>query len=131
MAVVTDRLAREVVVPPHDREYLELLRAMLAELQAIRAAVEQPRRPLTVTRADRAYLVRLLPAVGGVFGSESFAARDLLEHDSAAVRLVVDGSTAKKLGQLLRRAEGHPIDGLMVERSGIELGVVLWQIVAC
>jgi hypothetical protein len=131
MAVASDRLAREVV-PLHDREHLELLRAMLAELQAIRVAVVQPpRRPFTLTRADRQQLARMLPAIAGAVGSEWFASRDLLAHDSAAVQLVVRGCTAKQLGRLLRRAEGQPIAGLLVERAGVELGVLLWKISAC
>ena len=39
-----------------------------------------------LSRADRALLARLLPAIGGAFGSELFLVRELFESDAAAVR---------------------------------------------
>ena len=87
----------------------------------------QIRSPLT--RADRLQLGRLLPVVAGVFGSEPFLSRDLFEHDSAALRLVCRGRNARRLGRLFQRAAGQVVDGLMVERAGVELGAILWRCV--
>ena len=84
-----------------------------------------------LSRRDREQLARILPAVAGCVGSEIFTSRDLIDHESAAVRLVVRGVTAKTLGRLLTRADGRPITGLVVERVGDEGHVALWRIAAC
>ena len=80
---------------------------------------------------DRAVLARLLPAVGGVYGAETFTARDLTEDDRPAVRLVVRGQSVKRLAKLLARADGLAIDGLTLQRMGLEYQVTTWRIVAC
>lgn len=103
--------------------------AVLAELRAIRQLLERQQRPSSLTRADRTALARLLPAVGGVFGSDLFMVRELFESTAAAVRLVLEGCNPKQVGRLLRRAEGVPIAGLMVQRDGSELHAALWRIV--
>jgi hypothetical protein len=103
-------------------------RDVLTELRAIRVALEL-RRPSPLTRADRDRLATLLPAVGGVYGSEPFSSRDLVEDSRPAVRLVVRGLGAKQIGRLCARADGIPIDGLMVQKQGVEFQVTLWRIV--
>jgi hypothetical protein len=70
-----------------------------------------------------------LPAIGGAFGSELFATRELFTSEAAAVRLVVRGLNARQAGRLLRRATGQAIDGYMVQRESIEAGAVLWCVV--
>jgi hypothetical protein len=106
-------------------------RAVLAELRAIRAALEQ-RQVSLMTRIDRAKLAAMLPAIAGALGSEPFASRDLVADDAApALRLVFNGLTVKSISKLLARAEGVPIGGFMVERSGVEINVTLWRVVAC
>ena len=84
-----------------------------------------------MTRTDRAVLARLLPAVGGVYGAETFTARDLVEDDRPAVRLVVRGRSVKRLAKLLARADGLAIDGLTLHRMGLECQITTWRIVAC
>jgi hypothetical protein len=111
---------------------LELLEAQLEVLQQILQAVTQPcqKAQSTLSRTDRATLTRLLPAVAGVLGPETFSARDLAEDDRPAVRIVVQGRSVKRLGKLLSRADGIAIDGLMLQRQGLEYQVTTWQIVA-
>jgi hypothetical protein len=105
--------------------------AVLVELRAIRAALEQRQRPVTfLSRADRALLATMLPALVGVYGAETFTARDLTEDDRPAVRLVVGGRSVKKLAKLLARADGMAIDGLMLQWQGLEFQVTTWRIVA-
>ena len=92
---------------------LEVLGQIVAELRGIRAALEQPRRPVpaTLSRQDRARLARLLPALGGVFGSDVFTAADLFSDDApAAVRVVVRGPMCDG-GCLFQRAEGLAVEG--------------------
>jgi hypothetical protein len=73
----------------------------------------------------------MLPAVVGVYGAETFTARDLTEDDRPAVRFVVRGRSVKRLAKLLARADGLAIDGLMLQRVGLEYQVTTWRIVAC
>jgi hypothetical protein len=92
---------------------------VMTELRALRTLVErlQTRRPTSLNRADRDLLAKLLPAVGGAFGSEPFTSRDLV--DAAGVRVVVRGLTVKQIGQLLGRGAGTPINGLVIERAAM------------
>jgi hypothetical protein len=108
-------------------ELLEVLREINAKLDRLLAA-RAPAAPLS--RDDRAFLARLLPAAAGVLGSEPFHAAELCEHDAAALRLVCAGLSARRLGRLLRRAADIPIAGYVVKRRGVEAGAVLWQIFA-
>jgi hypothetical protein len=83
----------------------------------------------TLSRTDHARLSRLLPAIAGAFGSERFTARDCLDQDAPpAIRIVMRGLNARRLGRLLQRGEGQVIAGYVVERTGLELGVVLWRV---
>ncbi len=102
--------------------------AALFELRAIRRLLEGQHKP-ALSRADRHTLARILPAIAGALGSALFTSRELLEHDSPALRLVLDGFNAKQIGRLLRRAEGYAVDRFMVQRAGVELNVILWQLV--
>jgi hypothetical protein len=103
--------------------------AVLVELRAIRQLLERDRRPSPLTRRDRDRLALLLPAIGGVFGSELFLTRDVFESEAAALQLVRRGLNAKQVGRLLRRAADTPIDSYMVTRQGTEAGAVLWRLV--
>ena len=102
----------------------------MAELRQVRVLLErlQPRRP-ALSRGDRDLLAKLLPAVGGSFGSEPFASRDLV--DAPGVRAVARGLTVKQIGQLLARSVGTPINGLVLERAGHQLNLCLWRVGAC
>jgi hypothetical protein len=103
--------------------------AVLLELRAIRSALERQQRPVSaLNRADHATLARLLPAAGGVFGSEPFLTRDLFESDSAALTLVLRGLNVRQVGRLFGRGEGQAIDAYTIQRVGEELHAILWRI---
>jgi len=65
-----------------------------------------------------------------VLGSDLFTSRELVEHEAAAVRIVVSRLTARQLGRLLKRAEGANVGGFMVQRQGSEVGSILWRVLA-
>jgi hypothetical protein len=104
--------------------------AVLVELRAIRSVLERQRRPSHLTRDDRDRLAKMLPPIGAVFGSALFTARELLEKDAPALRLVLGELNARQIGRLLQRAEGAAVGGLTVQREGIEVGAILWRVVA-
>jgi hypothetical protein len=101
-----------------------------AELAALRHRVDRleasPRARLR--RADRARLAQLLPAIGGVLGSEAFTVAELF--DLAPVRLVLETLRPVQVGQLFARAIGIPIDGYVVACVGTELHRKLWTVTA-
>lgn len=106
-----------------------LLLELIAEVRGLREDLRQQRRPSSLSRADRAVLARLLPAISrGAFGSELFLTADVFASDNAALRVARRGLNARQLGRLLRRAVGTPIDGLVVERVASEAGAVVWRI---
>jgi hypothetical protein len=105
-----------------------LLRELIDEVRGLRADQAQARRP-SLSRVDRVALDRLLPAIAGVLGSEWFLASEAVKHPAPALRLVLQGISAKKLGRLLKRAAGQPIGGYLVTSGGTEAGVILWQVV--
>ena len=106
--------------------------AVLDELRAIRAALEQRQRPLVPpSRADRAFLGKLLPVLAATYGSDGFTSRDCHEDDDPGLRLVLGPMSPKKIGKLLARAEDIAIDGLTLQRMGLEYQVTTWRIVAC
>jgi hypothetical protein len=121
----------------------ELLRELVAEVKGLRADLVSLRRDIVPTsgqisfrkeipalsRADVALLGRLLPAIGGVFGSDDFAVRELFEKDSAALRLVLSGLNGIRIGRLFQRAVDIPISSYLVERAGVELHAALWRVV--
>lgn len=118
-----------------------LLLAVLTEIRGLREdqnehfrllrlALEQDRRPLSIlSRADRGLLAQLLPAIGGVLGSDLFLVRDLFEADASALRVALGALTRKQVGRLLRRGEGQPVDNYLVERQGTETHATLWRVV--
>jgi hypothetical protein len=127
--------------PEGSQEALDLLRALVAKVDGLNARLNakvdallaRGRRPAdaSLSRADRARLDRMLPAIAGAHGSKKKSARDLAEDDAPAVRLVVRGLSTKAISKLFGRAEGIPINGLMVRCAGTEFRVALWQVVAC
>src|SRR5690242_662706 len=96
----------------------ETLAAILNRLDRIEALLE-------ATRPQRDDEVRrLIPALMGAVGSDSFAAADALEYP--AVRAVVSRRTSpESLGKLLGTAAGRVVDGYRIERCGRSL----WRIV--
>ena len=104
-----------------------LLTAMLEELRLIRHVLERDQ-PSRLTRTDRETLARLLPAIGGVYGSDTFLAAEIATHRAPAIRVARGTLTARQVGRLLKRAEGTAVDGYVVTRLGAEDGAVLWQV---
>jgi hypothetical protein len=118
-------------VQPSEPVVVALLRTLIDEVKGLRAdlaARVHDTNPGSLCRADLARLGRLLPAIGGALGSAVFLARDLFEHESAALRLVLRGLNAKRVGRLLQRAEGQVVNGHLVERAGVELNTALWRV---
>lgn len=112
-----------------DPQLAALLEVLIAEVQGLRQDLRRDRRSdRTLSRTDRDQLERLLPAVGGAVGSEPFTVAEALELP--AVRAVLRSMPAAQVGQLLQRARGVPIHGLVVERVGYELQCRLWRLVA-
>lgn len=81
-----------------------------------------------LSRVDQARLGAILPVVAATVGSAPFLVRELLGLESAGLRLVLAGLSAKALGKLLRRGEGVPVAGLVVEQVGVEAGAMLWKV---
>ncbi len=105
------------------------MESLFAELRAIRQLLEERQTPSSLSRQDRAALGRLLPVIGGVLGSQWFLVRDLLEQDSAELRLVLaDHHSAKRIAQLFRRGEGQAVDGYVVKQGPRELNTSLWRV---
>ena len=75
--------------------------------------------------------MRWLPAIGGDYGSDQFSSRDLAEDTRPVVRLVVRGWSVKQISKLFARADGIPVNALMVQKQGVEFQVTVWQIVEC
>ena len=105
-----------------------LLEAVLEELHVIHGLLEARGQAPALSRADRELLGRVLPAVAGVKGSEWFTTNELLASDAPAVRLVLCGLGAKKVGRLFSRGVGQVIDGYTVDRGGEEAHRVQWRI---
>jgi hypothetical protein len=104
---------------------VELLRELVALQRQILAAIERQHRPISgLSRDDARLLAKLLPAAGGVFGSEPFLARDLFDSEAAAVKLVTRGLNVRQVGRLFRRGEGQAIDGYAIQRDGEELNAI-------
>jgi hypothetical protein len=116
--------------PVEDRELLEVLRELVAEVKGLRADWQQQHgRHRTLSRADREQLSRLLPVIATTQGSELFTTAEVLTEPSPALALVLDGISARALGRLLRRAVGVSVDGLLVQADGSEAHRTLWRVV--
>ena len=76
---------------------VSLLREQTALLERICRALEHQSRPSHLTRGDRGRLAAILPAAGGVFGSELFLTRDLFASEATALRLVLRGPNVKQV----------------------------------
>jgi hypothetical protein len=108
---------------------VEALESVVAEQGHRIGALERAR--CRLSRGDHLALARLLPVIVGVYGSETFTARDLTTDPAAGIRIVVGDRSAKSLGRLLARAaEAGAIDGLLVERAGQQINVTGWRVVA-
>jgi hypothetical protein len=116
IAAIPDRLRAGTT----EADSVALLRELVAEVRALRRAIERQTPARSLTRGDRVHLAAILPAVAGVQGSELFTARELLEDDAPALRLVLAGLSAKQ--------KGRAFDGYTVQRDGSEAGASLWRV---
>ena len=104
--------------------------ALAAEVQRLSGVIERLQRPAAaLSRADRGLLADLLPAIAGALGSQLFTTRELFEGGQPALAVVTASLNTRQVGRLLKRAEGQPIAGYMVQRDGEELHMVLWRVV--
>jgi len=106
------------------------IEALERELHDLRALVEQHLRR-DLGRTDRMALLRLLPAIVGTYGSETFTARDVTTDPAVAIRTVLGNRTTKSLGKLLGRAAdaGAVVDGWLVQRDVPQVNVAGWRVV--
>lgn len=112
-----------------DPQLVALLEMLIGEVRGLRADLVRDRRsPHGLSRADRDRLSRLLPAIGGSFGSEPFTVAEALEQP--AVRVVAGGLSPSAFGQLLQRARGVPLYGYVVESDATELHRRVWRLKA-
>jgi hypothetical protein len=112
---------------------IDALAAVFAELADLRTrmdAVEARTAPTPLCRKDWDALARILPVLGATFGAEFFLAREAVEHHAPGLRLVLEDMTARRLGRLLRRADGVEVCGYVARASGMEAGAVLWSVLA-
>ena len=100
---------------------------LLLELRQVRRLLEA-REASLLSRPDLDRLGTLLPVIAAEVGSEAFLVREVIAAESAGLRLALGARSGKALGRLLRRAEGQPVGGLVVERLGQEGGAVLWRV---
>jgi hypothetical protein len=91
------------------------LRAILHRVDQRLEAIETRLNSLPPQRHDE--VRRLIPALVGAVGSETFTATDPLEYP-AVLSAISRPLTPESLGQLLGRAAGHVIDGYRIERLG-------------
>ena len=104
------------------------MRLELVELRARMDAVEHRLSSSTLRREDRAALERILPAIAGALGSDCFLASEAVASADPALVLVFAGMNGRRLGRLLRRADGVEVCGYVARASGMEGGAVLWSV---
>jgi hypothetical protein len=104
---------------------LARLAAEIADLRARVEVLEAARRPDRLSPGDRERLARILLAIAGARGSETFAVRELADP---AISIACTGLSPRRLGRLLLRGAGLAIDGHVVERVGEEGGCALWSV---
>ena len=105
---------------------VELLRQVLVEQRTSNerlASIERrlQRRP---SPDDHAVLVALLPAIRGTYGDRVFTTHQILQKPS--LKALAGGLNCKQLGKLFARNVQVPINGLCVDRSGLESNAQLW-----
>lgn len=118
-------------------EVRDVLALVLAELAAVHRAVVD----LTAARALADHDVvagqRLLPAIYSAVGRRSFLTGELVlvaRHD-AGLRTAIeattgplDGGSGRRLGRLLRRLQGVPLAGIVVDAIGTERSGLIWML---
>lgn len=123
---------------------ITLLQTISAKLDALpRALVAAEReRSVALSKTDRAALETLAPAIAAAVGSITYVwtARELvalavaraIKADSALLLAIesasgpIDGGTARRIGRLLRRADGITLAGHRIDRVGDARDGALW-----
>ena len=100
------RAADLPVVPDASGDVAGLLRDILDELRAVRAALGTGRQLQPVPDADRELLRQLLPAIGGLVGSSPFRVAEILAD--AGIRAVLGSLSPSGVGALLARLQARP-----------------------
>jgi hypothetical protein len=103
--------------------------ALLTEIRdLLRVEKWGPTRPLRCSAGDLDLLKRLLPAIGGKFGSQVLPTREIIADP--AIRELCCPLGAQEVGNLLSRAASDElnVDGLTVCRSATEHGATLWRV---
>lgn len=119
-----------------DASGIELLGQILHRLDEIAEAL-RPRARSPLSRADKATLRTLLPAIASSVQDANFLVHELMAHSSndAQLKSAIDAalgaggkSRTRSLGRLLARAENVAIEGHIVERLGPTRDGVLWEV---
>ena len=103
-------------------DHLTVLVQILAELRRIRQAVEPRPQPAN----EAALLSKLLPAIGGRFGSNPFRTKELFEDP--AIAELLRGFSSGKAGCLLAKFAGIPVEGYLLDRVSTEHSAALWVV---
>lgn len=131
--------ARPKPLPTLADPALELLREVLVELRAIRAALEDrdAAEPVPLRLADRQALERLLPVVAAQFPNCAFSVWELCDaagNRTVAgndMRLAIGGLSPQRLGLLLRScAESGGVNRYQVRRAGQDGSGARWELIA-
>jgi hypothetical protein len=96
------------------------LLAQVGRIEAVIAAGSQ-KAPRVISAADRRTLATLLPAWFEATKGAACRASEIAPYAPATM-------STKSLGKLLARAEGIGINGLAIERVGVEGHVALWRV---
>jgi hypothetical protein len=128
-----------------DAYALELLRAIAADLRAVRVAIEReqvrlfdpeaiiaPLRAIAErTRGLRAAvdpyaaeIAELLRVIAGIFGDDCFTAAELI----ARVQPLWPWNNPRKVGKLFARIDGRNFGGLCVQQLGAERAGAIWRV---
>lgn len=93
---------------------LEILRAILREIQALR---QETKSRQFLSHSEHLLLDRLLPALAGRYGSGVFTSAEIA-NDSIFRTLLMNGAAdSQSLGNLLAKSVGMDINGLEVRRG--------------
>jgi hypothetical protein len=102
--------------------------AVLGEINARLDRIESKLAPRQELRpSDSAILAKVLPALGGKFGSSVFTTKEVLSDP--VFKELFGSLNRKQVGKLLARSVHRDIGGLCVSRVSMEDNVALWSVV--
>jgi hypothetical protein len=111
-----------------DRSYRELLEALMAEVQALRAALRAAQ-PGTARRPEED-LAPLALAIAEAVGCHDFNAGELLDlaAHKEQLREALGSRNARQIGKLLSRMEGHDFDSVRLVRLTTDRDGAVWSV---